>query len=47
MAGVVAGTHAAIWYLLGSDELSWIALQVLDETVARGDPIHIASIDHS
>jgi hypothetical protein len=33
MAGIVADTHAAVWYLLNSKNLSANAQKVMDETV--------------
>jgi PIN domain nuclease of toxin-antitoxin system len=44
MSGVVADTHAAVWYLLESETLSSKALAVLDETTQEGDPVYVASI---
>jgi PIN domain nuclease of toxin-antitoxin system len=44
MSGVVADTHAAVWYLLESENLSSKALAVLDQTTQEGDLVYVASI---
>jgi len=44
MSGVVADTHAAVWYLLESENLSSTALAVLDEAAQEGDLVYVASI---
>jgi PIN domain nuclease of toxin-antitoxin system len=44
MGAVVADTHTALWYLLGSEEISSLAIVALDEAVRAGDPVYIASI---
>ena len=44
MGSLLADTHAAIWYLFGSEELSRIARAALRATVQSGDRIYIASI---
>ncbi|HNR14115.1 MAG TPA: type II toxin-antitoxin system VapC family toxin [Thermodesulfobacteriota bacterium] len=44
MGAVIADTHAIIWYLLASPELSSQAATALDDAVASGDGIYVASI---
>jgi PIN domain nuclease of toxin-antitoxin system len=44
MAGVLADTHAAVWYLARSALLSAAARQVMADTVAAGAPVYVASI---
>ena len=44
MPGIVADTHAAVWYLLNSKNLSANAQRVMDETIAGGDPVYVSSI---
>ncbi len=44
MPAVLADTHAAIWYLYGSPDLSAKALAALREAAHGGDPVYVASI---
>jgi PIN domain nuclease of toxin-antitoxin system len=44
MASVVAGTHAAVWYLANDPRLSRVAGQAMDQATAAGDPILIPAI---
>ena len=44
MGGVVADTHAVLWYLLEPDQLTSRASEALDGALATGDGIWISSI---
>ena len=44
MAGLVADTHAIIWYLTGDPKLSRNATFALDKATAEGEIIYIPSI---
>jgi PIN domain nuclease of toxin-antitoxin system len=44
MAAIVADTHAAVWYLANSPQLSTAAANALEGASAGGDPILIPSI---
>ncbi|WP_026736355.1 type II toxin-antitoxin system VapC family toxin [Fischerella sp. PCC 9605] len=44
MSGVVADTHTAIWYLLGTKNLSTNAAEALDRATDAGYSIYVASI---
>jgi PIN domain nuclease of toxin-antitoxin system len=44
MAGIVADTHAAIWYIAEPAKLSGPALTALDRVSAAGEVIFLASI---
>lgn len=44
MGAVVADTHAIIWYLLNSTNLSTNAMAALDKAATDGAPVYIASI---
>ena len=44
MSAVVADTHATIWYLLESHELSQNATAALEAAEAAGDPIYASAI---
>ena len=44
MKGVVADTHAVVWYLLSPNQLSSRALAALDEAGAEGGPILLSAI---
>ncbi|MFA5865910.1 MAG: type II toxin-antitoxin system VapC family toxin [Phycisphaerae bacterium] len=44
MSALLADTHAVVWYLLDSPNLSDAAKKSMEAAVANGDPIFIASI---
>jgi PIN domain nuclease of toxin-antitoxin system len=44
VAAVVADTHAAVWYLLQSPNISQIAVDIFDKTTQSGDLIYLSSI---
>jgi len=44
MADIVIDTHTAIWYFANSPELSALATQAIDNAVAGGDSIILATI---
>ena len=44
MSGIVADTHAVLWYLIKSPKLSRKARAALDRALATGDPIHVSTI---
>jgi PIN domain nuclease of toxin-antitoxin system len=44
MPGLVADTHAVVWYLTGSPRLSPAALHSMHETAASGAPIFVPTI---
>lgn len=44
MAGVVADTHAAVWYLLSSPRLSGGAASRIKSTIAQGEPVYVSAI---
>ncbi len=44
MAGVLADTHALVWYLFDQGRLSETALRALDETVQQGRPVLVSAI---
>jgi PIN domain nuclease of toxin-antitoxin system len=41
---LVADTHAAVWFLMGSNKLSKTALDSMRSTVAAGGLIYISAI---
>ncbi|MBU0510097.1 MAG: type II toxin-antitoxin system VapC family toxin [Chloroflexi bacterium] len=46
MGAVVVDTHAAIWYLFQSKQLSSDAMDAMDEATESGDPVYLASISY-
>ena len=44
MAAVVADTHAAVWYLLNTKNLSSNAQRAMDDAAKAGDPVYVSSI---
>ena len=44
MGGVVADTHAAVWYIVQPDKLSPAARAVLKQTATGGDSIYVSAI---
>lgn len=44
MPPVLADTHAAVWYLARSPQLSPTARQTMVDAAAAGDPVYVASI---
>lgn len=44
MPGVVADTHALVWYLIGSDRLSRPATQALEQAIAERDAMYVSAI---
>lgn len=44
MGGVIADTHAAVWYIVQPDRLSPAARAVLKQTATDGDLIYISAI---
>lgn len=44
MTAVVADTHAALWVLTNSAKLSQTARTALEQAIAAGEPIYVASI---
>jgi PIN domain nuclease of toxin-antitoxin system len=44
MAGVVADTHAAVWYLLSSPRLSGGAASRMRSTIAEGASVYVSAI---
>ena len=44
MSAVMADTHAVLWYLLGSSELSPAARRAMEDALRGGDPIYMASV---
>ena len=41
---LVLDTHAVIWYLRASKDLSPTALQAIRHTVSTGRPVHVSAI---
>lgn len=44
MGGVLADTHALLWYLTNTERLSPAALSAMDEATANGGAIYISAI---
>src|SRR3977135_541157 len=44
MSGVVADTHAAVWYIVQPDRLSPAARAVFNRTATDGDSIYVSAI---
>ena len=44
MSGLVADTHAVVWYLLESKRLSAIALSAMERAAAAGNPVYVSPI---
>ena len=44
MAAVVSDTHAAVWYLLNTKNLSSNAQRAMDDAAKAGDPVYVSSI---
>jgi len=44
MANLVIDTHAAIWYFANSPEMSALAVQTIDNTIAHGDAVILSTI---
>jgi len=44
MAAAVADTHAAVWYLLNTKNLSSSAQRAMDDAAKAGDPVYVSSI---
>jgi len=44
MHGVVADTHAAVWYLTGAPKISTVAVERMRHSVLEGDGILVPSI---
>jgi PIN domain nuclease of toxin-antitoxin system len=44
MNGIVADTHAVVWYILEPVQLSATALALLDQTSLAGEPIYVSAI---
>ena len=44
MAAVGVDTHALVWYIEGSSQLSATALAALQSAAAQGDPIYVSSV---
>jgi len=45
MTAYVADTHAVIWYLLDSPELSTIAKSAFESAAEAGDPVYLSASD--
>jgi len=44
MAGVVADTHAVLWYIFDDPHLSSFAATVMQTASITGDPIHVPTV---
>ena len=44
MPDIVIDTHAAIWYFANSPEISVLATEKIDNTIAKGDAIILSTI---
>ena len=44
MEGLVADTHAVVWYLLHSKRLSSLALSAMEEVANKGYPVYVSPI---
>ena len=44
MADLIVDTHSAIWYFADSPEISALATQTIDNAVANGDKVILATI---
>ena len=44
MSALVVDTHAVVWYLLGSNMLSPMALAAIEEAIGVGDRVYVPSI---
>lgn len=44
MSGLLADTHAVVWYLLDSPRLSAPAREALERAETAGEPVYVASI---
>jgi PIN domain nuclease of toxin-antitoxin system len=41
---LVADTHALVWYVEASPQLSTAAMQAIQSTILRGEPIYISAV---
>ncbi len=44
MSALVADTHAVLWYILNSPELSAMAREHMEQAAREGDPVFVPSI---
>lgn len=44
MTGIVADTHAIVWFMSGTKRLSATALSTLRRTIENNEPIYVSSI---
>jgi PIN domain nuclease of toxin-antitoxin system len=44
MSGLVADTHAVVWYFFGSSRLSAYALATIEAAILAGGPVFVATV---
>ena len=44
MSGLIADTHATVWYVLNTRDLSAIARAAMQQAALDGDPVYVPSI---